>query len=804
VGKVLVVDDSQAIRAQVSSILAQAGFETVEAADGLEALGVLEHLSDAAMIICDVNMPRMNGLEMVESFQKTGRKVPIVMLTTEGQPRLIERAKKAGALGWIVKPFKPEMLLAAVRKVTGPKGSATTVAGPSDRQWAPQPVSSDMVEKGFSQTSSDRLFTEKDSTAIAEAEIRRGPDGGLGAMRRSVSRTDTWLRAFRELIPDPRAEVVTMLDSWVNIMTQSLEYEVAGVFECDFENGKLVPWLGQVSAGTQQDMVPTKDGQPFLFASPVGRPASFFSREVELDRAMRSFLLETSSGKCDERTASLAPMLGKLGDLLGLKRFLWLVHFSHSGIRQAAILLVSGFATSVRSEEELEADESDFVSLGRHLGSLIDNAGLITELELERVGLRQVNEQVARAREQLVQIFRTLPGALFLSDRRGVVESLNAAATELCGCSEADLIGSSILELFDCPGELTIAALSARGSVFRAEANCSTKAGQNIPVLLSVALLPGTDDTGDLPAGVVCVVLDMRERKKLEMELRQAQKLESVGRLAAGIAHEINTPVQFVGDSIHFVHDAMNDLLPLIERYRALRLSVPEGTSSFPAAQDIAQAEVDADLDYVIKNVPESLDRAIDGLNRVATIVRAMKEFAHPDQKEMAAVDLNHCIQSTLVVARNEYKYVADMATDFGDLPLVTCLAGEINQAILNVVVNASHAIADVVKGTPRRGRIAVRTQLSGDTVVVSISDDGGGIPEAIRERIFDPFFTTKEVGRGTGQGLSIARSVVVEKHGGRFTFETEVGKGTTFFIHLPIDGRRSAEPVDTNENLIG
>jgi two-component system, NtrC family, sensor kinase len=459
--------------------------------------------------------------------------------------------------------------------------------------------------------------------------------------------------------------------------------------------------------------------------------------------------------------------------------------------------LVSGFASRVRPKKELEADESDFVSLGRHLGSLIDNAGLLSKLELERVGLRQVNEQVARARERLVQIVRVLPGALFLSDQRGIVESLNAAAAEICGCSASDLIGSSIFDLFDCPDELTVSALESRGSLFRTEANCSTKTGQRVPVLLSAALLPGADDTLGSPAGVVCVVLDMRERKKLEMELRQAQKLESVGRLAAGIAHEINTPVQFVGDSIHFMRDAINDLWPLIETYRALRLCVLEGAPSLQAAQQSTQAEIDADLDYVLKNVPESLERAIDGLNRVTTIVRAMKEFAHPERKEMAPVDLNHCIQSTLIVARNEYKYVAEMETDFGDIPPVTCLAGEINQALLNIVVNAAHAITDVVKGTDRKGRITIRTRLSGDTVVVSVGDDGGGIPEGIRDRIFDPFFTTKEVGRGTGQGLSIARSVVVEKHGGKFTFETEMGKGTTFFIRLPIDGKRSTEPVN-------
>jgi PAS domain S-box-containing protein len=301
-------------------------------------------------------------------------------------------------------------------------------------------------------------------------------------------------------------------------------------------------------------------------------------------------------------------------------------------------------------------------------------------------------------------------------------------------------------------------------------------------------------DERDEPPIVRGVMLDITEQKKLEAGLHQSQKLESIGRLAAGVAHEINTPVQFVSDSVHFVQDAMADLSSLVGRYQIVHRSVLDGQPSMEAAQEASEAEASADLEYLMENVPKALDRSLEGLDRVATIVRSMKEFAHPDQKEMTSVDLNQAIQSTLVIARNEYKYVADVEVDFGDLPLVTCHGGDVNQAVLNIIVNAAHAIGDVVKGTDRRGCIRVRTYQDEDMAVIAIADTGGGIPEAIQGRLFDPFFTTKEVGRGTGQGLAIARSVIVETHGGEITFDTELGRGTTFIMRLPISPARHAE----------
>jgi signal transduction histidine kinase/HAMP domain-containing protein len=283
------------------------------------------------------------------------------------------------------------------------------------------------------------------------------------------------------------------------------------------------------------------------------------------------------------------------------------------------------------------------------------------------------------------------------------------------------------------------------------------------------------------------LLLDITELRRQGRERAEAQKLESVGRLAAGVAHEINTPVQFVSDNVNFVRTSMTDIAMVIDVYRELREAVKSGAGVAAAAHRVAAAEQAADLTYVLQNVPLAVDSAIDGLERIAIIVRSMKEFAHPDQAQKCFADINQAIRSTLVIAHNEYKYVADIDTNFADLPLVQCYLGEINQVVLNLLVNASHAIADSVRDTAVRGKLTVMTRLDGDVVEISIADTGAGIPEAIRDRIFDPFFTTKEVGKGTGQGLALAHSVIVIKHGGALRFETEPGKGTTFYIRLPV-----------------
>lgn len=279
---------------------------------------------------------------------------------------------------------------------------------------------------------------------------------------------------------------------------------------------------------------------------------------------------------------------------------------------------------------------------------------------------------------------------------------------------------------------------------------------------------------------------EMAERERMQAELRLAQKLEAVGQLAAGIAHEINTPIQYVGDSVHFLKTAFEDLQTLVAKYQGsfAAVAVPEAILG-----ELKEAEEMADLAYLGEQVPGAFTRTLEGIGRVAEIVRAMKEFAHPDCREKSPADLNQALLNTITVARNEYKYVAEVETDLGELPPVSCNIGELNQVFLNLLVNAAHAIGAAVGESQEKGRIGVSTTRDGDMVEIRLQDSGCGIPAEVRERVFDPFFTTKEVGKGTGQGLAIARSIVVDKHGGDLNFETQEGQGTTFIIRLPADG---------------
>ena len=276
------------------------------------------------------------------------------------------------------------------------------------------------------------------------------------------------------------------------------------------------------------------------------------------------------------------------------------------------------------------------------------------------------------------------------------------------------------------------------------------------------------------------------ELVEAEAQLFQSQKLEAIGRLAAGIAHEINTPLQFVGDNITFVSETTQHLDALLNMLSSVDVSDTDiALKTLKKIQEFVQRHA---LDQLIEEVPIALEESKSGIRQLSDLVHAMKEFSHPGGREKEDTDINHAIESTVTVARNEWKYCAVVETELEeDLPPVPLLRGEFNQVLLNLIVNAAHAIEEHASSVPNhQGVIRIVTKQTDDAVEIRLRDNGAGIPRELHDQIFDPFFTTKEIGRGTGQGLAIARSVIVDKHQGELFFKTNPDLGTEFVIRLP------------------
>jgi PAS domain S-box-containing protein len=319
------------------------------------------------------------------------------------------------------------------------------------------------------------------------------------------------------------------------------------------------------------------------------------------------------------------------------------------------------------------------------------------------------------------------------------------------------------------------------------------KDGNERHLEVSVSQMKSTEGT---PVGYRGLARDVTERKIMESQILESQKLESIGQLAAGIAHEINTPMQYISDNIYFIENSFDDIESLLDKFEKLFKAVKMGKIKSGLLLELESSIEELEMAYLREEIPVAIKQTLEGVARVSKIVKAMKEFSHPGTDEMTLIDINRAIQSTITVARNEWKYSCQVDTDLDiSLPCVPCLPAEFNQAILNIIINAVHAIDDVVgRNSSVKGRIKVITCNYKEWAEIRISDTGPGIPKDIQSKIFNPFFTTKEVGRGTGQGLHIVHAIIVNKHGGTIRFESEIGKGTTFIIRLPIKNEMNIE----------
>lgn len=402
----------------------------------------------------------------------------------------------------------------------------------------------------------------------------------------------------------------------------------------------------------------------------------------------------------------------------------------------------------------------------------------------------RTSDRLVLAHEQNSRLLSSLTSILIGVDDHDCIRHWNDQAVKTFGLPVEQVIGEKISQVpiawdWSQMSNNIRSCIDKDAQKDRFEARFKPEGDSNR--LLSVCATPFIGDN-DETSGYLLIADDVTEQKQIESEMQQLQKLQSIGQLAAGIAHEINTPIQYVGDNVRFLRDAFQDISEVVSKEQEVANKSREGKVPTTILDELDELVDEMDLEYLQEEVPKSIQQTLDGVDRVATIVRAMKEFSHPGSDEKTLTDINKAVNSTATVTRNVWKYHAELQLDLDPaLPQVRCVPGPINEVILNIIVNASHAIAERVGDSGELGRILITTGQDENWVILRISDTGTGIPEKARDHVFDPFFTTKDVGQGTGQGLSLSHKIIVDQHGGELGFKTEMDVGTTFIIKLPL-----------------
>ena len=817
---VLIVDDDENVLRSLAAQLQEAGYTCATAGDGRAALDALRK-GQYTVAIIDLEMPAMDGFELLTALAQQGRGLVPIVLTGVGDVAKAVRAIKLGAFDFLEKPCNPELLVSAIGRageyrsalqharemqsvarqwqatfdaspdlliVTGLDGhivrcnrAATTLA-PAGRAtlagWrcheALCGAAHDSADCPFEAAPRERGGVSSESTLMGRLfEVSCAPlldenrEGwgwlywGRDITERKAAEAEAE-RAFAQVQEKERETQSLLKGAKAVFESQSFADAARKIFDaCCEATGAVSGYIALLSAdGAENEALFLEAGGMPCDVSPELpmpirglRAEAYRTGEVAVDNDfMNSPWVEyMPAGHAVLRNVMFAPLKidGLTVGIMGLANKP--TDFTGRDVRLAATFgdMAAIALESTRTHDAVRASEEKF-------RQIVDNIGVGVALISPEMRILQLNTQM-----------------------RKWFPEIDLEEGPICHQAFNDPPGQEPCAW--CPTVKTL----RDGQVHVATTSTPRRAGtRNYRIVSS----PIHDGEGRI-AGAIEMVEDTTEEQRTEQELRQSQKLEAVGRLAAGIAHEINTPTQYVGDNIEFLQIACENLLELTRALPALIQAGKQGAVPEPLLAETQALLDNSNLDYFTAQVPRAIDQSMEGVGRIAAIVHAMKDFSHPGSSEKTYADINACIKSTITVSRGEWKYTADVQLDLeDDLPPVMCLPGELNQVILNMIVNAAHAIGDKAGGGSEvSGTITIATRLDGDWLEITIADNGAGIPESIRSRIFDPFFTTKEVGRGTGQGLAIARSVIVDKHGGTISVESEIGKGTSFTIRLPI-----------------
>ncbi|MFZ5584369.1 MAG: ATP-binding protein [Thermodesulfobacteriota bacterium] len=434
-----------------------------------------------------------------------------------------------------------------------------------------------------------------------------------------------------------------------------------------------------------------------------------------------------------------------------------------------------------------------FAILRRQLAENKRNARQQLEARVQErtAELEATNLALRRSEERYRFLVETMNEGVIRGDGQGRIVFVNEKVIRMLDFQRDELLGRDVLTLAADQANVDIMLYQRmrrqQGLTDSYEVALAKRDGGRFHALFSSRPILGPN--GDYE-GFLAVITDISKRKLLENQLLQSQKLEAIGQLAAGIAHEINTPIQYVSDNTRFIRDSLESFTQLFNKHLELA-QLTKAAGAFPElTAEMERTAQEIDLDYMLREVPVAIEQIEEGLRRVSEIVRSMKEFAHPGSEQKTLADINHVIENTIMVARNEWKYVADIKLDLSpDLPLVPCIPGDLQQIMLNIVVNAAQAIGGPLGECPiEKGLITVSSRQVERWAEIRVSDTGPGIAPEIQRRVFDPFFTTKPVGKGTGQGLAIAYAAVVERHQGEIFCESALGSGATFIVRLPLE----------------
>jgi len=776
-GRVLLAEGDQISLAHLRGLLSKIGYDVIVANNGVEALNLLQSDNPPSLAVLDWTMPGLNGTDVCDRLRRNRqrRSTYVVLLTDWKQQNDRVEALEAGADDCLYKPVDVREL--RLRLHRGSQIILERALRESEERY-----------RGAFEYAGTGMAL---ATATGEfLQVNQALCDFLGYSREELLHMDVHTIGHPENQPASRE----LLSQFLKKGNRSDEFERRFLTK----DGSLAWALLTLSPVLNADQRATCFFTQFRDITERKAAQDALQRNEALFRAIMNnvgdlIMVRDLQYLCRYASPSYAEQLGYFRhELVGSDASLIVHSDDLAGVEQTVAKVRGDQQSRVltlryRRKDGTTLHVESGISLLRDPGGAPDGFVVVSRTIEYRL-LAENKLQAAYAETEL--FLQSIPSILIGLDGEGRVTRWNPTAAEALGVRSTTALGHRIddcgIHWLNPEMKEEIDHWLSTETAYRTDSLSFEREGKARFLGLHVQRIPAPDSTGPR---LILTGADVTERKVLEEQLRQAQKLEAIGQLAAGIAHEINTPTQYVGDNTRFLKDSWGSIAALLDLGRNMRQQAGSGSISADLLADFDRVAEQSDIDYLLKEIPGAIDQTLDGVQRVAKIVQGMKEFSHPGSEEKRAIDINKAIETTITVARHEWKYVATVVTRFDEaLPLVPCLIGEFNQVVLNLIINASHAIAAAVaKGTIDRGTITIATRRDAEWAEVSIRDNGTGIPEKIRSRIFEPFFTTKALGKGTGQGLSLAHSAIVHRHHGKIWFETECGKGSTFFIRLPI-----------------